>query len=42
MTTREQINWYLDRIQLELGERPLRWVLAIVGRLYVTNGKYRG
>lgn len=42
MTTREQINWYLDRIQLDLGERPLRWVLTILDLLYVSGGKYRG
>ena len=41
MTIRQQINWYLDHIQLDLGERPLRWVLTVLNRLYISGGKYR-
>lgn len=42
MNVREQINWYLDKIEHDLGEKALRWVLAFLNRLYVSDGRYRG
>ena len=42
MNVREQINWYLDKIEHDLEEKALRWVLVILNRLYVSGGKYRG
>lgn len=35
MTTREQIEWYLDRIT---DERALKRILAFVARLFLAGG----
>jgi len=36
MTTREQIDWYLDQIT---DEKLLKRILAAVGRLFVEYGR---